>query len=110
MAKIIISKQLSKEILRKFNRTEANKIKELFETLKKNPKKGKAVGHIEQIVIKELKYGKFRFYFITDGNILKFGTEQELAQIMIKFIKMSEKKNQQKIITEIKEILTKMGF
>ena len=81
-----------------------------MKSLESVPKKGKAVGHVQEIVIKELKYGKFRFYFITDGHQLKFGTVDELAGLLIKFVRMSEKKNQQKVINNVKSVLKSMGF
>ena len=74
------------------------------------PTKGKSISSVGGILIKELKYKKFRFYFLTDGQILKFGTEDELASLLIKFVRMSEKKDQQKIIDKIKEVLLSMGF
>ena len=35
----------------------------------------------------------YRFYFITDGHILKFGSAEELKFLLMRFIRMSEKKN-----------------
>ena len=58
----------------------------------------------------ELKEGKYRFYFITDGHILKFGSREEIAQLLIKFVRMSEKKDQPQAIAEVKRILQSMGF
>jgi len=78
--------------------------------MEKHPQKGKPVGHLSDIVVKEIKYEKFRFYFITNSYILKFGTEDELATLLIKFVKMSEKKNQQRTINDIKRILNTLGF
>jgi hypothetical protein len=109
MAKVIITKTLKEEILRRF-KADSEKIFQRFKSLEKEPKKGKSVGHVAGIVIKELKYEKFRFYFITDGHKLKFATEDELASLLIKFIRMSEKKDQQKTIAEIKNILKSFGF
>jgi hypothetical protein len=79
-------------------------------TLESNPAKGKELGNVAGIVIKELRYENFRFYFITDGHVLKFGTDDELSQILIKFVRMSEKKDQQKNINKIKNILKSIGF
>ncbi len=78
--------------------------------MKDNPRKGKNLANVGGILIKEVKYEKFRFYCITDGYILKFGSEEELASLLIKFVRMSEKKNQQKVINEIKKVLQSMGF
>jgi len=110
VAKVIISEFLFKQIEKKFNNSEANKIVDLMISLENNPRKGKSLTHVDNIIIKELKHKKFRFYFITDGHILKFGTEDELANLLIKFIRMSDKKDQKKIIKEIKDVLTSFGF
>ena len=34
---------------------------------------------------------------------------EELSDLMIKFVRMSDKKNQQKVIEEIKDVLRKIG-
>jgi hypothetical protein len=109
MAKVIISGSLKEEVLAKFKNKSAD-IFLLMKTLESNPAKGQALGNVGGIVIKELKYEKFRFYFITDGHVLKFGSEDELASLLIKFVRMSEKKDQQKTINKIKDILKSMGF
>jgi hypothetical protein len=109
MAKVIISKDLKNEIFKKF-KDESIFVFNLMKTLEINPQKGKNISHISEVIIKELKYKKFRFYCITNGRILKFGTEEELTTLIIKFVKMSEKKDQQKIIEQIKEVLRKFGF
>src|SRR3989338_8248734 len=97
MAKVIISIALREEIYAKF-KGESGKIFIQMKQLELHPNKGKALGNVGGIVIKEIKYGKFRFYFITDGHVLKFGSADELAVLIIKFVKLSEKKDQQKAI------------
>lgn len=109
MAKVVISKSLKEEIFRKF-KEESREIFLLMKSLEHSLNKGKSLGHVAGVVIKEIKYNKFRFYFITDGHILKFGTEDELSRLLIKFVRMSEKKDQQKVIAEIKIILRSLGF
>ena len=108
MAKVVITSFLEEEINKKF-KNESIKIFELFYSLEQNPKKGKPLGQIGGIVIKELKYKSFRFYFITDGFKLKILSIDELNDLLIKFIRMSDKKDQQKTINEIKEVLKKFG-
>ena len=110
MARVIITKALFLSIKKKFSRVEAKQILDSFETAGKNPHKGKAFGNVAGIVIKELKRQKHRFYFITDGHVLKAGTEDELANLLIKFVSMSEKKDQQKIVEGIKSVLKSIGF
>jgi len=108
MAKVEIVPSLFQEIQDKF-KGEAHKIIDLLETLEKNPYKGKLLGNVGGIVIKELKYKNFRFYFITDGFKLKVMNESALIGLLIKFVRMSDKKSQQKVIEEIKGILKKLG-
>lgn len=110
MARVIISTQLFKEISRKFGNKEANTIIDLLEAAGDNPNKGDVLGQVEGVVIKEIRYKTFRFYFITDGHILKFGSSDELAMLLIKFVKISKKNNQQKAIDGIKNVLKSLGF
>jgi len=108
MAKVIITKELEEAINKKFKK-ESIEIFELMNSLKENPKKGKALGNIGAIVIKELRYKSFRFYFITDGFKLKMLSSNMLTDLLIKFIRMSDKKDQQKTIDEIKKVLRNLG-
>lgn len=108
MAKVIITKSLEEEINKKF-KSQSIKILELMYSLKENPKKGKPLGCVGNILIKELRFESFRFYFITDGYKIKLLKIEELNDLLIKFVAMSNKKNQQKVIEEIKFILRKFG-
>ena len=108
MAKVIITKKLEEEINKKF-KGGSIKIFDLMRTLEEFPRKGKIVGQIGGIVIKEIRYNVFRFYFITDGFKIKLLGKDELEDLLIKFIKMSDKKNQQKVIDEIKHALRNFG-
>ncbi len=108
MAKVIITKKLEKEINKKFKK-ESIEIFDLIYSLKEFPHKGKIVGQVGGIVIKELKYNAYRFYFITDGFKIKMLGIDELDDLLIKFIRMSDKKAQQKVIEEIKGVLRRFG-
>jgi hypothetical protein len=108
MAEVIITKTLAEEINKTF-KGESVRVFELIYTLRENPLKGKPVGNISRTVIKEIRYKSFRFYFIADGFKLKVLDEKELKNILIKFVRMSDKKSQQKVIDEIKVILRKIG-
>ena len=108
MAKIEIVKSLFLEIKKKF-KGESHNIIDLMKGLEKNPKKGKEIGNVGGILIKEIKYKSFRFYFITEGHKLKFFDEKELVDLLLRFVRMSNKKYQQKTINEIKNILEKIG-
>lgn len=108
MAKVIITKELEEEINKKFKK-QSVEIFELMYSLKENPRKGKPIGQVAGILIKELKYESYRFYFITDGFKLKLLSNFELEDLLIKFVRMSDKKDQQKVINEIKSILKSLG-
>ena len=108
MAKIIVTKRLEEEINKTF-KEESVKIFESMYDLEKNPHKGKPVGQVSGLVIKEIRYEGYRFYFITDGFKIKMLQKEELTDLVIKFVRMSDKKDQQKVIDEIKRILRIIG-
>ena len=108
MAEVEISEKLKENILKKF-KGESEEIFNLMYSLKDNPKKGKEIGQVSGILIKELKYKSFRFYFITNGYQLRIFDSRELQDLIIKFVRMSDKKEQQKVISEIKDVLRKIG-
>lgn len=108
MAKVEIIESLYAQIDKKFKHKSVEVLRHL-KSLEQNPKKGKLLGLVGGVVIKELKYKNFRFYFITDGYKLKFFDEESLGEILLRFVRMSDKKYQQGTINEIKEILRKIG-
>ena len=108
MAKVEIISSLFEEIKKKF-KGETHKVIDLIESLENNPKKGKLLGSVGGILIKEVKYKSFRFYFITDGYKLKLFDKESLIDILMRFVRMSDKKHQQETINEIKKILVKFG-
>jgi hypothetical protein len=64
---------------------------------------------VGKIVIKEVRYENHRFYCIADGFVIKVMDKEELDRLIITFVRMSDKKSQQKTIDEIKEVLRKLG-
>ena len=108
MAKVKIVRSLFEEIKKKFKK-ESHKVIDFLETLEENPRKVKVIGVVGGILIKELKYKGFRFYFILEGNKLKVFSREELTDHLIKFVRMSDKKSQQKVIDEIKRVLRILG-
>ena len=99
MAKVIIPEYLESQINKKF-KGESVDIFELMYSLEENPHKGKPLGNVAGIVIKELKYKKFRFYFLVDGFKLKVLSKDGLTDLLMKFVRMSNKKAQQKTISQ----------
>jgi hypothetical protein len=108
MAIVKISPALFEEIKQRF-KGRANDIIDLLETLEENPKKGSPVGHVGNIAIRELKQGVYRFYFITDGHKIRVLKSEELKDLLIKFVRISDKDTQQKTIDEIKTVLRNLG-
>ena len=108
MAKVIVAERLKSIILKRF-KGEANDVFDLMKTLEKSPLKGKVIGQAGGVLIKELKYRKFRFYFTVDGYRIKFWDIDDLSNLIIRFVRMSDKKSQQKVIEEIKIVLRKFG-
>ena len=108
MAIVEIHEKLKNEILKKF-KVESKIIFRHMRSLEKSPRKGKLLGQVGGIVIKELKYKSFRFYFITDGLKLKLMDESHLIDLLIQFVRMSDKKDQQETINEIKKVLQHFG-
>ncbi|MDP1695771.1 MAG: hypothetical protein Q8L29_02580 [archaeon] len=107
MVQVTILESLKDEILKKF-KEESKIIFRQMHSLTENPHKGKTLGNVAGIVIKELKYKNFRFYFIADGFKIKIMDESKLADLLIRFVRMSDKKTQQKVIDEIKDILRRI--
>jgi hypothetical protein len=108
VAKVVISATLVREIERHF-KGESVEVFTLINDLRDNPKKGKILGVVGNVIIKELKYKKFRFYFIADRYQIIFRKVEELKDLLIKVVRMSEKKDQQKTIDEIKIVLRDLG-
>lgn len=108
MVKIEIVESLFEEIEKKFKK-DSSKVFDLIESLKENPNKGKFLGNVGCIAIKELKYKAFRFYFLADGFKLKFLEKEDLEDLLLRFVRMSDNDYQQKVIDEIKIILKELG-
>ena len=108
MAKVVIAEKLKDKILKKFKKESKDIFKQMY-SLQDNPKKGKVLGNIGGVIIKEIKYKSFRFYFITEGNKLKIMDKSILVDILMRFVRMSNKKHQQETINDIRKILVRFG-
>ncbi len=108
MAKVEITESLLAQINKKFKR-ESIEVLELLKSLETSPHKGKPLGTVGAVLIKELKYSGFRFYFITDGFKIKCLEEEKLVNLLLRFVRMSDKNHQQETINEIKHILRTIG-
>ncbi len=108
MVKVEINESLFEEIEQTF-KGEASRIFDLIDSVKESPTKGKELGNVGGIVIKELRYKNFRFFFIADGHKLKYLREEDLIDLLLRFVRMSDKKHQQETIEKIKNILRTIG-
>lgn len=108
MVKVDIVPSLEEDIYKHF-KGESIKVLEHLKSLENSPNKRKELGHVGGIVIKELKYEGFRFYFITDSYKIRLFNQGSLVELLIRFVRMSDKKNQQKVIEEIRQILRAIG-
>ncbi len=104
----MIAETLKDEILKKFKGESKIIFRQMY-SLQDNPKKGKLLGSFGGVVIKEIKYKSFRFYFITDGYKLKLLDKEKLTDLLIRFVRMSNKDYQQQTINEIKKVLMHFG-
>ena len=109
MVQVTILETLKDEILKKFKGESKIVFKQMY-SLAENPHKGKLLGNVGGIVIKELRYKSFRFYFIADGYKLKIMEESKLVDLLIRFVRMSDKKDQQQTINKIRKILLNFGL
>ena len=105
MAKVEIVESLSERVIKIF-KGESIKVFQHLKSLETEPK---LLGSVGGIVIKEIKYKGFRFYFLAEGYKLKFLSVEDLIDLLLRFVRMSTKKHQQKTIDEIKEVLKIIG-
>ena len=92
MAQVTILESLKEDILKKFKEESKIIFKQMY-SLGENPYKGKALGNVAGIIIKELRYNNFRFYFVTDGYKLQIMDKEKLTDLLIRFVRMSDKKD-----------------
>ncbi|MDP3698849.1 MAG: hypothetical protein Q8R47_04635 [Nanoarchaeota archaeon] len=104
MAKVEITPSLYEEIRRKFKQ-QSVEVLEHLKSLESSLYKGKFLGTVGGFVIKELKYEGFRFYFVTDGFKLQCYDQEKLVDLLLRFVRMSDKNHQQQTINEIKQVL-----
>ena len=102
------SKHFIKELKKHLSKKEAKGlVKKLALT---SPSEGNFVALIANIVIREKRLKSFRFYFIVQDSKKHIITKKELKNLIIKFVALSKKNNQQQVIDKLKEDLKKFGF
>ncbi|MGM5485431.1 MAG: hypothetical protein ACQEP1_06190 [Nanobdellota archaeon] len=110
MVIVRIDKELVKKLEKKFKSKDLKEIKKLFYSLQENPFQGDHIYTFGTIVLKEKRYKTFRFYFIHSRKLLMVKDPERLKDEIIRFIEMSKKNNQQKVIDKLKEMLRKLGY
>ncbi len=105
--KITISKNLRNDIYKKFKK-DSTKVYSLINSLKENIHKGEYLGRVSNIIIKELKYENYRIYFVIDEGKLMLFEKDELKDLLIRFLEISKKNEQQKTMNKIKSVLKKV--
>ena len=90
------SNLLDKLLIKKKFKAESHKVLDLLESVAENPKKGKLLAEVGSIALKQIKYRGFRLYFIADAYKIKFFSVEELTELLLRFVRMSDKKHQQK--------------
>ena len=109
MARVLIERSLLREIKKRFARTEAHRIIDRMERLQAHPKSGKPLGVVGGIVIKQIKYRSFRFFFISESDAIRCVDERTLVDRLLSFVRMAHKKHQHETIEEIKNVLRRLG-
>jgi len=105
MVIVRIDESLIKKLEKRFNKQELKEIKNLFLSLQDNPFQGDLLYAFGNVVLKEKKYKTFRFYFVHSRKILIIKDVEELKDELVRFLEMSKKNNQQKIIKKLKNMI-----
>lgn len=108
MVIVRIDETLVKKLEKSFNKKELKEIKKIFLSLQDNPYQGDLLYTFGNFVLKEKRYKTFRFYFIHSRKILIIKDIDSLKDEIIRFIEMSKKNDQQRIINKLKEMMNRI--
>ena len=108
MVVVRIDDSLVKKLEKKFKPTDLKEIKKLFFSLQENPFQGDLLYTFGSFVLKEKKYKTFRFYFIHSKTILIIKDVDKLKDEIIRFIEMSKKNDQKRVIDKLKGMLKEL--
>jgi hypothetical protein len=108
MVIVRIDNSLVKKLEKRFNKKELKELKKLFISLQDNPYQGNMLYAFGNFVLKEKKFKTFRFYFLHSRKILIIKEVTKLKDEIIRFIDMSKKNDQQKVIEKLKEMMNKL--
>ncbi len=108
MVKVRIDDGLIKKLERKFGRADLKSIHKMFLSLEDNPLQGDMLKAFGAIVLKEIRYKSFRFYFLHSKDLLIIKDPARLRDEIIRFIDMSKKNDQQRVIYGLKDMLKRI--
>jgi len=108
MVIVRIDKSLVKKLEKRFNKKELRELKKVFLSLEENPDQGDLLYAFGNFVLKEKKYKTFRFYFLHSRKILIIKDFEKLKHEIIRFIEMSKKNDQQRVIDKLKTMMNKL--
>jgi len=108
MVIVRIDKSLVKKLEKRFNKKELKELKKVFLSLEENPYQGDLLYTFGNFVLKEKKYKTFRFYFLHSRKILIIKDIEKLKDEIIRFIEMSKKNDQQRVIDKLKAMMNKL--
>lgn len=94
----------------KKNLSKKNAIDAVKKLMKTTPNEGDIIASIGNILLKEKRLNTFRFYFVQLQEGVRFLSKEELKEFLIRFIGLSKKNNQQKIIDKLKKQLQEFGM
>ncbi|MFT4327017.1 MAG: hypothetical protein ACMXYK_05935 [Candidatus Woesearchaeota archaeon] len=102
------SKQFLKSLKKYCSKKDAKNL--VLQLSKTSPSDGDFVALVGNIIIREKRRDSFRFYFIIEKTKKHVITKEELNDMLLLFIALSKKNNQQKVIDDLKKGLQKKGF
>ena len=103
MARVIITRTLKDRLLNRFG-GEAELILSKMNHLGSSPKSGKHLTTIGSLMLGEIRFRGYRFYYVTDAHKIKFLSVHELEDLIIRFVEYSEK-HQRETIEKLKDML-----
>lgn len=108
MVVVEFSEGFEKELKKNFSKKDAiSTVKKLIQT---KPTDGDYLTSVGNIILKEKRQNSFRFYYVQRLEETRFLSKEELKDFLIKFIALSKKNNQQKVIDKIKSDLKEFGL
>lgn len=108
MVRVVIENSLVKKLEKRFSKKELRELKQLFLGLEQNPFQGDVLFVFGSFVLKEKKFKSFRFYFLHSKKLLIIKDLDVLKDELVRFIDMSKKNDQQRVIDKLVQMMKKI--